>query len=185
MTLRVRFEGQNIGQKLEHGMIRQADRVGQAAAKTMLEVSKTILQRGRAQMKSAGKFGSARWQSGLTAPVVTGGNSLNVAVAHSEGRKFWIFEKGGVIKGSPLLWIPLSFAKEAKGVLARNFPGGLFRVDRKGGGAPLLLSIKDQKPKYFGKASVKIPRKFFIRDIAKQVSRQMRAIYNRHFASGR
>jgi hypothetical protein len=55
--------------------------------------------------------------------------------------KFWrVFQNGAIIHGKPMLWIPLSFAKDAQGIRAKDYPGKLFRVDRKGGLAPLLMT---------------------------------------------
>ncbi len=186
MTLRVTFSGDQMGPKFQFGMKRHSERVGRAAAKTMLQVGQEILKRGRAQMASAGRFGSSRWQQGLKAKTQAnpaGVGILETSISHDQKAKFWIFEKGGVIKGRPLLWIPLSFAKDAQGIRAKNFPGGLFRVDRKSGGAPLLLSIQDQRPKYFGKESVRIPKKFRIREIAREVARGIGGIYRKIKAS--
>lgn len=87
-----------------------------------------------------------------------------------------------MISGKPLLWIPLDFASDAKGVRARDYPGRLFRVDR-AGKAPLLLS--DDGPKYFGKEQVRIPKKWHLRQIAAQVSRKMNSYFKRAMRNGR
>ena len=90
--------------------------------------------------------------------------------------KYWkVFEEGRVIFGKPLLWIPLSFSTAGHlGVRARDFPGKLFRVNRKGK-APLLMN--EQGPQYFGKERVRIPRKWHLRDIVKRIARNMRQYY--------
>jgi hypothetical protein len=69
----------------------------------------------------------------------------------------------------------LSFARDAQGVRARDYPQPLFRVNRKGK-APLLLT-KGGEPKYFGKPRVRIPRKFHIRDIVRIVSRSIKPVF--------
>jgi hypothetical protein len=72
----------------------------------------------------------------------------------------------------------LSFAKDAQGVRARDYPGKLFRVDRDGGKAPLLLGGSPATPKYFGKASVRIPKKFHLRDIIREGASKLKLFYN-------
>jgi hypothetical protein len=141
------------------------------------EAADEIVASGRADMASAGNFGSARWQQGLHSMVQAFDNgNVRVDIMH-DVPYFRVFQYGAVIHGNPLLWIPLSFASEAQGVRARDFPGRLFRVDRKSGAAPLLLSADDKQPKYFGKESVRIPKKFHIIEIARTVSRKLGALY--------
>ncbi len=90
-----------------------------------------------------------------------------------------IFEEGGTITGS-LLWIPLSDT-DAKGVRAADYPGGLFSVRRETSGRPLLFSISDKKPKYFGIESVTIPQKWNLRGVQASVLAGYRALYNDAF----
>lgn len=142
------------------------------------DMADDIEDRGRANIAGAGNFGSARWQTGFKARPWFRGAQVEVRV-FSEVPYFRIFEYGGTIQGRPLLWIPLSFATDAQGVRARDYPGGLFRVDRKSGGAPLLLSRADRKPKYFGRESVRIPKKFSIRKICREVVATARERFNR------
>jgi Bacteriophage HK97-gp10, putative tail-component len=136
------------------------------------DVADEILRFGRADIRSAGNFGT-RWTEGLEAGVTVteGGGSVRINVTHAV--PYWrVFEYGATIHGRPLLWIPLSFANIPPGINARDF-GPLFRVDRKAGGAPLLLSIADKQPKYFGKESVTVPRKFHLRDIARRAANRL------------
>jgi hypothetical protein len=135
--------------------------VQQATAFAAVATARTIRERGRQNIAAAGQFG-ARWQEGLNVDVNTSSSPIVIEISHDQPG-FRNFEFGGEVFGKPLLWIPLSFADpKAK---AANFPGGLFRVDRKGK-PPLLLSIKDRKPKFVGKTRVKVPQKFHVRDIA-------------------
>lgn len=184
MSLSIKVSGRQAGSKLRTGLFRQQKRIAKTSKKTMQDASKEILRKGRADMKRGGNFGSSRWQSGLKAPVRLLTSGFRVDVFHKVPY-FHVFEYGAVIKGKPLLWIPLSFARDAKGVMARDFPGGLFRVDRSGSKAPLLLSIADGEPKYFGKESVKIPQKFHIREIARKVANKLRQIYSKNFKGGK
>jgi hypothetical protein len=112
----------------------------------------------------------------LTSDVAGEGNSRTISIR--EAVPYWrVFQYGAVISGKPLLWIPLSFAREAQGVSAKNFPGRLFRVDRKSGGAPLLLAADDKQPKYHGQTSVRIPKKFHLVEIAQAESKTFGALY--------
>jgi hypothetical protein len=92
-----------------------------------------------------------------------------------------VFELGAKIFGRPLLWIPLSFARDAQGLRARDFPEPLFRVNRLGK-APLLMSKTG--PKYFGKESVTIPRKWQLRAVIRGVSRRMNRYYKEAMKNG-
>jgi hypothetical protein len=154
------------------------ERIARAVAGTLDEVERVILEDGRADIASAGKFGS-RWTQGLQARKQVDGFKGTVTIFHTVPY-FNIFEFGGTIKGNPLLWIPLSFS-DAVGKSARDYGAPLFRVDRKSGGAPLLLSAVDRQPKYFGKEFVVMPQKFHIRDIIRKVAGNLRTIYNQVF----
>lgn len=179
-TLRVYFDSDRAGPKFERSVFRQADIVRQAARTTAKETADDILALGRADIQSAGRFGS-RWTQGLHAEVTEGGGSIRIAVTHDV--PYWrVFEKGAVIHGRPMLWIPLSFAADAQRVWARDYPGGLFRVDRPGK-APLLLSRESKEPKYFGKEFVTIPKKFHLGEITRKAARQMKELYRRIYGA--
>lgn len=156
-------------------------RITRAVSRTVDDVTEEILTRGRSDIAGAGRFGS-RWTSGLQAEKQVEQFRATITIFHTVPY-FNIFEFGGTIRGKPLLWIPLSFAADAQGKKASEFGSPLFRVDRKNGGAPLLLSVADRQPKYFGKEFVVMPRKFHIRDIIRQVANKVRAIYNANFRS--
>jgi hypothetical protein len=57
-------------------------------------------------------------------------------------------------------------------------------VNRKGK-APLLLSARDKKPKYFGKLSVRIPKKFHILEIGREVARKLKEFYRVRMSRGK
>jgi hypothetical protein len=135
------------------------------------------------KLRAGGNFGSQRWQQGFRA-LVSYVSRIEIVVRVTHAVKYWkVFEFGAVIKGRPLLWIPLSFAKDAIGKRARDYPGPLFRVDRKGK-APLLLTTGGV-PKYFGKESVKIPKKFHLRSIVRKNARRMKVWYKEGMKRGR
>lgn len=181
-TLRLVIDGKQAGAKFKRNAKRHSAGVRAAFAATALEAAETIETSGRANIASAGNFGSSRWQDGFTATVGQGNGVTKITVRHAVS--YWrIFQTGGVINGKPMLWIPLSFASDAIGVRARDYPAPLFRVDRKNGGAPLLMA-EGGKPKYFGKDSVTIPKKFRLVEICREVAATMKALYRKNRRNG-
>lgn len=123
-----------------------------------------------ADIASAGNFGS-QYAQGLT---VTVENTKITTKLDAPGAD--IFEKGGTIHGKPLLWLPIS-GTDAVGIQASEYGDKLFSVNRQAGGVPLLFSVKDRAPKYFGVPSVNIPKKFHIAEIQNRVMEQFPAIF--------
>jgi hypothetical protein len=175
MTLKIKFDGKKAGQRLRISLGKKSRLVREAVAATAEIAAVQIEEEGRADIQSSGNFGP-RWTEGFQAKVTQGGGNYVINV--TEAVPYWrVFEFGAEIHGKPLLWIPLSFAGDAKGVRARDYPGQLFRVDRPGK-APLLMAPgKPAQAKYFGKESVTIPQKFHLRDVVKGVARGLREIY--------
>jgi hypothetical protein len=172
-----------IDQQVKQLLDEKAQQIKRSIKSAADTAAENILERGRADISGAGRFG-ARWTDGLTAPVTEEADGIVITVR--EAVQYWrVFEYGATIKGKPLLWIPLSFAVEAQGVRASDFPGRLFRVDRKSGGAPLLLSADDKQPKYFGKESVTIPKKFHLIEIIQDVAQLLGALYRVSMSTGK
>jgi hypothetical protein len=183
MPFRIEFLDKQIGRRYRAASKRDYDRAARAVTSAAHEAARELLRLGRADISGAGNFGT-RWTRGLRADVTPPRGSFSVdaqiLVRHDlTAVGFRLFEFGGVVRGRPLLWIPLSFAADARGVRARDYPGPLFRVDRRSG-APLLLTTGGE-PKYFGKESVTMPRKFHIRDVGRRVARGFEALYRKYF----
>lgn len=178
--LRITLGDEQIGAKISKNMKRNAAAVLEALRATAEDAAQEIEDRGRADISSAGNFGS-RWTDGFNARVGEGGGAIRITVTMAV--PYWtVFQHGKTIEGKPLLWIPLDFASDAKGVSARDYPGQLFRVDRISGEAPLLMTPgKPAQPKYFGKESVTIPKKFHLIEIIRQVAKRMPAAYRKNF----
>lgn len=174
----LKFSITTIGPKYAALLRKKADQIQSSAVQAMEEVRDEILEKGRANISGAGNFGP-RWTEGLKGEVkeVSPGE-VDLTITH-DVPYYMVHEKGALIRGKPLLAIPLSFAGVPKGLYARNYPGGLFRVDRKAGGTPLLLSRSDKQPKYFLIASVTIPKRFQVLEIINQVSKTLRAKFLR------
>jgi hypothetical protein len=171
----VKIEGPPLAATLERNLARNLERVRVGMTEAANQASTEILERGRADISGAGQFGN-RWTSGLTSQITEQPKTVTITVRHAV--PYWsVFQYGKTIRGKPLLWIPLSFAREAQGVRARDFPGRLFRVDRKAGGAPLLLSAADKQPKYHGQTEVTIPKKFHLVEICHDVAGQLGQLY--------
>lgn len=177
--IRLYVDDERAGPLFKRAVTKQKDRVLASARDAAQDAADEILDKGRADIKQAGKFGS-RWTDGLHSDVTEGGGNIRISTTHDV--PYWtVFQFGKVINGKPLLWIPLSFAKDAQGVRARDY-GPLFRVNRKGGKAPLLLSPgKPAQPKYFGKASVTIPKKFHLIEIVRAAARHVKDFYKERF----
>ena len=180
-TVRLYFTDR-LGPKFQRATKRFGDRIRIAVRETSQEVANEIEKQGNADIADSGNFGS-RWQT-LKADISEGGGNIRISLSHPLAKVgFWVHQNGATIKGKPLLWIPLSFADDAQGIRARDFPGGLFRVDRKSGGAPLLLSIKDKEPKYSGHEQVTIPKRFHVVEIATRIMRDFKKAYNKRLKS--
>ncbi len=155
--VRLYIDGEKVGPLFKRAAVRQKARVLEATRGAAQDAAKEIVSQGRADIAGAGNFGS-RWTSGFNSTVTEGGG--NVRIATTMEVPYWtVFQFGKVISGKPLLWIPLS-GTDAVGKYARDYPGQLFRVDRKDGKAPLLMIPgKPAQARYFGKSSVTIPKK--------------------------
>lgn len=180
--IRITLGNKQVGAKFKRSILRNATAVRSAARTTAQDAADAIMEAGRANISSAGNFGS-RWTDGFQATVGEGGGNIRIRVTMAV--PYWtVFQYGKVIYGKPLLWIPLSFASDALGVSARDYPGQLFRVDRRAG-APLLMSGKPAEAKYFGKESVTIPKKFNLIEIVERISKDIPRNYRSNFAKDR
>jgi hypothetical protein len=121
-------------------------------------VASMMLKEMTADITGAGRFGD-KYLQGVSVEVE--GNTVTATV---DAPNAAIFETGGTISGNPLLWLPIS-GTDAEGIQASKYGDQLFSVNRKAGGVPLLFSVKDRAPKYFGVPSVTIPKKFHITEI--------------------
>lgn len=185
MTISAHFENwDNLGKKFEQRVKEYSDDVARASTEAARITAKDIEERGRKDIARGGNFSSARWQDGFRAKIsYLSRFDIRIRITHAV--KYWkVFEFGAIIRGKPLLWIPLSFAEDAKGKRARDYPGRLFRVDRKSG-APLLLSAETGEPKYFGKESVKIPKKWHLREIVRNAMKRLPQTYKRVLKNAR
>jgi hypothetical protein len=137
------FNGDRLGPVLKRQLGETADQIRAAARAASADMAADFVRRAAADVAQAGKFGS-RWTEGFKTSITEGGGQIRVAVTH-QVPYYSVFQYGKVIKGNPLLWLPFSFADDAKGVWPRDFPRPLFRVDRKSDGLPILFAFTPGK----------------------------------------
>jgi hypothetical protein len=181
LTITVKYQnGAQLGPQFRAGVQRFKGRATVAIQQAARAAAADIEAEGRRNIADGGNFTSARWQDGFAAKVsYQSSTDLSIRVTHSV--PYWVvFEEGRVIQGKPLLWIPLTFGN-AKGVRARDYPGPLFRVNRKGKN-PLLMDVHG--PQYVGVSSVTLRRRWHLRDIVKRIARNMRQYYKEAMRSG-
>lgn len=165
-----------LGPKLQVRAKKFNERQIKAIQSSAQRAKEEIETQGRANIAAGGNFSSPRWQDGFQAKIsFQSRTDLTIRTTHAVS--YWhVFENGAVIRGNPMLWIPLSGSNaDVRKVRARDYGAPLFRVDRKNGGAPLLHD--GNAPQYFGKESVTIPKKWNLRDIVRNVARQMSKFY--------
>ena len=75
--------------------------VNQAVSTAMNMVRSMIEEQAREQIAASGKFGG-RWTDGLHVTLDNMRISMSHDIAYAD-----IFETGGTISGSPLLWLPI------------------------------------------------------------------------------
>lgn len=153
------------------------DRFEKALDTSMRMAQSMLLELGREDIANAGGFG-ARWTDGLHVDLEGATPNMRLSMTHDIPYAS-IFETGGTIHGSPLLWIPLSDT-DAAGIRASAFSDGLVgsKMGSRRGGRPLLFSVTDREPKYFGIESVTIPPKFHLQDDVNQVMSNFRSIFD-------
>lgn len=139
-----------------------ADNYEAAFAVAANMIASMMLQEVSADIRSAGNFGE-KYLEGLSVTVED-----NTITTTLDAPGAAIFESGGTISGHPLLWLPIS-GTDAVGIPASEYGDKLFSVNRKIGGVPLLFSVRDHAPKYFGVPSVTIPKKFHIAEVQERV----------------
>lgn len=181
-AIRIYVDGDRAGPLFKRAVVKQGKKVRTALRAAARDAAAEIQKRGRTDIAQAGNFGS-RWTDGFNAEVTEGGGNIRISV--TEDVPYWsVFQFGKVIHGKPLLFIPFSFAKDAQGTNARDY-GPLFRVVRKKDSLVMLLAPgKPAVPKYFGKESVTIPKKFHLIEIARDVAKRMGEFYAKRFKNG-
>lgn len=170
----------NPGPAFATKMAGLADRIYRALDASFNMVASLLKAEADSDISSAGNFGE-RWTEGLKVNIDGAGANMRLYMTHDIDYAP-IFEQGGVIEGKPLLWLPLP-GTDAAGIRAAAF-GGLFSPKKqRATGRPLLFSVADKKPRYFGIESVTIPKKFHLAEDVGTVMANYRQIFNDAWAA--
>jgi hypothetical protein len=146
-----------LDQQVKRLLDAQAQQIRRSMRSAADTASDNILERGRADISAAGKFGP-RWTSGLTAPVTE--EQAGIVITVQESAPFWqVFQYGAVIKGKPLLY---------------------FAPDR-----PIFYRGKTTMPAVISVHSVTIPKKFHLVEIIQDVAKLLGALYRTSMSTGR
>lgn len=175
MTLEIQMSNV-LAPKFKGAMDGLAERFDAAIKTAADNAAALIQQRAINDLKSNGL---GKFASGLQVKVE--GSALgNMRIAMtSDDPRVGLFETGGKIHGNPLMWIPLS-GTDAVGVLAKNFPGGLYSATPPGR-RPLLFAVSDRKPRYFGIEEVQVKQRLHLREIQRDVMRDFQQLFNAAF----
>lgn len=172
MCLKLKMEGNS--EQIKENMERTATAFSEAVEASANMIASMIEQQGRADIAAAGKFGD-EWTQGLHVTVDKTTDRMIITMRHDLPYA-GIFQTGGEVKGDPMLWLPIS-GTDAVGVKASDYPDKLFSVQSKTG-HPLLFSMADKVPKYFGIESVTIPKKFHLEEVARSVMENFRQVFD-------
>ena len=140
----ITITGGSISERVSKNIDATIEQVNTAVTAAMNMCRSMIEEQGRGMISGSGKFGG-RWTDGLHVAL----DNMRISMSHDIPYAD-IFETGGTITGSPLLWLPIG-----------GGPAGSEKlVSAKGASKPLMLSINDKSPKLFGITSVTIPKKW-------------------------
>lgn len=173
MALRIRAD-KVAAPKFRKNLAGLHDRMQAAITAAANMAASLIKTQGDADIKAAGNFGE-RWTAGLHVDVEGTLGRMKISMTHDMDEAK-VFEKGGKIQGDPLLWIPLS-GTDAVGKSASEYGDKLFSAKSRRG-TPLLFSMEDKLPKYFGIESVTMPKKFHLAEVQKSVMANFRQIFD-------
>ena len=171
--------------------------IAKAATAAMKDAGDVAKRTGRSSIASAGF--SRKWQNALRVNIYPAqGDSMRpAAFIFHKIRYAGVFEEGAVIRGQPLLWLPLGNVPVRRGrpmtpsQYVRSV-GPLVSVQRPG--SPPLLFAKyrakrsrrraadslGRKPLYIGISSATIAKRFDIKGAARQAAAQLPSLYAKH-----
>ena len=145
--------GGSIQERVSKNIDATIEQVNTAVTATMNMCRSMIEEQAQSMISGSGKFGG-RWTSGLHVTL----DNMRISMSHDIPYAD-IFETGGTISGSPLLWLPIGDGPAS----------GEKLVSAKGTSKPLMLSINDKSPKLFGTTSVTIPKKWDLNGVVQNV----------------
>jgi len=186
MPIKLNMNGKQVGAQLRQNLEAQYGLMADASRSAIGEARDFVRQRGEADIAQAGNF-SKRWFKSLQTVIdPSRGRTINIALNVFHLIPYaWVHEKGAIIRGKPLLWIPLPWANTR--LRARDYARQkekLFRVDREGKN-PLLLGYNSKTPLYVGVESVKLKKRFHLRQIVREAGRRVPGWYRKALRNGR
>lgn len=170
LSLRVTYDSKSASFRENFGA------AGSAFARATTAASRTaadqIEQQGKLAI-AAGGLGNV-FQQSFHASLTTSGGAISNAVIQvsSDIPFFGIFDRGGTIKGKPLLWVPLSFGSKQR---LSQYRGHLALVNRVGG-KPLLIDVQTHIPQFVGLDAVQIRKRFDIASVIQNVMKEFPAM---------
>jgi hypothetical protein len=173
MSLRIRLKSKSIKPELNETIEHLRKRVQAASTSSSEQLAEVIISEGRADIARAGRFGSA-WTSGFTYEITGESGKTRSIVFHHSNPLWRVFQSGAKVQGEPLLWIPVDPGMPR----ARDFPGRLFQVKRRGKrDTPLLMSADDKQVKYIGVKKFIIRRKFHLLKIIRDETKKLKDFF--------
>src|SRR5262245_21953667 len=158
--------------------------VASAAVGALAQTADDIVDEGRRNIASSGRFG-ANWQRDLQARMKdtkesAGEPSLKAkAFVFHKSALAMIWESGVTIQGRRLLWIPTTPGAPPPRRSGKNLTATTVR------GTPLLFDKDDRdrhrRPLYFGVPVVHIPKKWRIKEIAREHVANIGTVFARFF----
>jgi hypothetical protein len=166
--MRVYLSGESMVATLAQTTRKASLDVRKRMAGAMRQAERAILTQGRQDIQEAGNFGD-RWTEGLTGEIEEQQDSVTLTIKHDV--PYWsVFQTGKLIRGKPLLWIPLPGVDP-------NERGDFFQTSKKGN---LLLFKREGReitPLRVAKEEVYIPKKFHLVEICKDVADTLGQLY--------
>lgn len=163
----------DFGRALEAEINKATKPITDAAVAALGDAAKLAVRDGRANIRSAGRFHGG-WITGLRSRVYKNRGLDAAALIYHRMARAGIFEEGGIIRGKPLLWIPLggrrAVMRAARNVSSINLPGR----------RPLLVGDiqGERKPIAFGLDVARIRKRFSIAAIVKRAANKLGEFYH-------
>lgn len=186
LQIKVKLNRPGVLRELASLRISSVRKITRATHEAVQQTRGNIKSKGDRVIRQSGNFGQ-RWLEGFRVEptFLTGLLTARLLIYHTIPYAS-VFEYGATIQGKPLLWIPLSYTgiKMRARDYARRI-GPLVRVTRKRDGLPLLISTRTKRPIYFGKSSVKIPKKWDITGIVNDAVATFPALFEKILGSAK
>lgn len=164
----------NFGRALELEIRESIKPITDAAVGALDDAAKEAVQKGRANIRAAGRF-SGPWVQGLRSRVYKNRGLDAAALIYHRIAVAGIFEQGGVISGKPLMWLPIGgrrlLARSGKKLASVNIPGR----------RPLLVGTVQGKriPLFVGIERTTIRKRFHIADIVRAAASRLAEFYSK------